>query len=125
MRSLWIGSLAALLHVSNGLYNGKKGTHYGAVRKRCLAGLWYKMPFKLWMQRGLGYLHGSTTLQSLAHSSFDADMASLGIGDIAPELLEELERKRPGQKQVLSTEAMEWVAGFMQIKPGNGKTSLR
>ena len=27
------------------------------------------------------------TLKSIAHLSFDADMASLGIGDIAPELL--------------------------------------
>jgi hypothetical protein len=37
----------------------------------------------------------ATTLQSLAHSSFDADMASLGIGGIAPELLRGLERKHP------------------------------
>jgi hypothetical protein len=62
----------------------------------------------------------ATTLQSLAYSSFDADMVSLGIGDIAPELFEVLKRKHPGRKQVFSTEAMVRVAGFMQIKPGNG-----
>jgi hypothetical protein len=65
------------------------------------------------------------TLQSLAHSSFNADMTSLGTGEIAPELLEELERKRPGRKQVFSTEVMEKVAALMQIKPGNGTNSLR
>jgi hypothetical protein len=47
-------------------------------------------------------------------------MASLGIRDIVPELLEELERKRPGRKQVFSTEMIEKVLVFMQIKPGNG-----
>jgi hypothetical protein len=52
-------------------------------------------------------------------------LASIEIRDIAPELLEELERKRPGRKQVFSTEAMEWVVGLMQIKPGNGINSLR
>ncbi len=62
----------------------------------------------------------ATTLQSLAHFSFDADMASLGVRDIAPELLEELERKHPGRKQVFSMEAMEKAAVFMQIKPGYG-----
>ncbi len=62
----------------------------------------------------------ATTLQSLAHSSFDADMASLRIRDIAPELLEELERKHPGRKQFTSTEAIEKLAAFVQIKPVNG-----
>jgi hypothetical protein len=49
---------------------------------------------------GLGYLQGynPSDFQRLAHSSFDADMASLGIRDIAPGLLEELKRKRPGRK---------------------------
>ncbi len=60
------------------------------------------------------------TLQSLSHSSFDADMASLGIGDIAPELLEELERRCRAKQQMFSMEAMERVAGFMQIKPSDG-----
>jgi hypothetical protein len=38
-------------------------------------------------------IYTAMTLQSLSHSTFDADMASLGIGDIAPELLEELEKR--------------------------------
>ncbi len=60
---------------------------------------------------GLGYLQGynPSDFQSHAHSSFDADMASLGIKDIVPELLEELERKRQGRKQVFSTEAIKKV----------------
>ncbi len=62
----------------------------------------------------------ATTLQSLSHSSFNANMVSLGIRDIAPELLEELEEKCGGGKQMFSTEAMERVAGFMQIKPVDG-----
>ncbi len=69
---------------------------------------------------GLGYLQGynPSDFQRLAHSSFDADMASLGIKDIVPELLEELERKCQGRKQVFSTEAIKKVVVFMQIKPG-------
>jgi hypothetical protein len=47
-------------------------------------------------------------------------MASLGIKDIVPELLEELERKCQGRKQVFSTEAIKKVVVFMQIKPGKG-----
>ena len=53
-------------------------------------------------------------------------MASLGIGDIAPELLEEMEKKQVGKKQqMFSMEAMERVAGFMQIKPNNGANFSR
>jgi hypothetical protein len=49
----------------------------------------------------------ATTLQSLSHSSFDANMASPRIRDIVPELLEELKRRHGAKKQIFSMEAME------------------
>jgi hypothetical protein len=67
----------------------------------------------------------ATTLHSLAHSSFDADMASLEIRDIAPELLKELKRKHIGKKQLFNTEAMEWVARICRSSQVIGQTSLR
>jgi hypothetical protein len=61
----------------------------------------------------------ATPLQCLPHQAYVQDMTKLGIVDIAPELLQEMSYQSK-HKQQFNMEAMQKVAGHMNLKPCEG-----
>jgi hypothetical protein len=66
----------------------------------------------------------ATTLCCVAHTSYDQDMHSLGVVDVPPELLAEMQ-KGSRRKQHFDTEAMQRVAEQMQFKTTDGMNFLQ
>jgi hypothetical protein len=60
--------------------------------------------------------YSATTLRSILTPTYDKDMEALGVVDIAPELLAEMQRGSK-RKQQFDTEAMQRVAEHMRFHP--------
>ena len=68
--------------------------------------------------------YSATTLWSILTPTYDKDMEALGVVDIAPELLAEMQH-RSKRKQQFDTEAMQQVAEHMRFRPSDGTYFLQ
>ena len=63
--------------------------------------------------------YSATTLRSISTPTYNKDMEALGVVDIVPELLAEMQRGSK-RKQQFDTEAMQRVAEHMRFHPSDG-----
>ena len=68
--------------------------------------------------------YSATTLWSISTPTYDKDMEALGVVDIAPELLAEMQQGSK-HKQQFDTEAMQRVAEHMRFHPSDGADFLQ
>jgi hypothetical protein len=68
--------------------------------------------------------YSATTLRSISTLTYDKDMEALGVVDISPELLAEMQQGSK-RKQQFDTEAMQRVAEHMRFRPSDGADFLQ
>ena len=68
--------------------------------------------------------YSATTLRSISTLTYDKDMEALGVVDISPELLAEMQQGSK-RKQQFDTEAMQRVAEHMHFRPLDGADFLQ